>query len=248
MLAHDYLLRGLWHFHQFNADDAAIAIDYFSEAIKRDSAMAEAYAALARTLLSKEMYGLSAGAGADAADIAKKALSLDPASPTAYYVLALVSAHRQDSSTAATLARRAIELNDNYTPAYFALAVATTYLGRPADSLAAIERALRLSPADPQRFVWLAQQASALYLLKRYQEALDTGQQALRLRWYHTACRVVAASHAQLGQLELARSAMAELLKHEHADKTIREVIRPFTETSDRDHYTEGLRKAGMPE
>jgi adenylate cyclase len=116
------------------------------------------------------------------------------------------------------------------------------------ESAVICRRALRLSPADPQRFAWLAQRASALYLSQRYEEAVDTARQSLRLRWYHTGCRVLAASYAQLGMTELAKNAIGELMLKEHADKTIREVIRPFKRAIDREHYGKGLRRAGMPE
>ncbi len=250
MIAYDHLMRGVWHFHQLTADDARKAIACFKQAIAQDSTLADAYAHLARTLLSGVMYGFSLGprTNLEAAENAAKALALDPANPIACYVTALILAHRDDAETAVTFARRALELNDNFTPAYFALAVGSTFLGRLDDSLAAIDRATRLSPADPQRFVWLAQRASALYLSRRYDEAVDAARQSLRLRWYHTGCRVLAASLAQLGDIESAKSAARDLLDHPHADRTIDAVIRPFKRNVDREHYAEGLRKAGMPE
>jgi adenylate cyclase len=250
MVAYDHLLRGIWHFHKFNPGDAGQAVASFNKAIELDPTLADAYANLARTMLSTVMYGFSLGPGAslDPLESAKQALDLDPENPIACYVTALVLAHRDDADAAVTFAKRAIELNDSYTPAFFALAVINTFLGQTEEALAAIDRALRLSPADPQRFVWLAQRASALYLSKRYIEAADTARQSLRMRWYHTACRVLAASLAQLGEIEAAIAAASELVEHTHADKTIRDVIRPFKQRADRDHYAEGLRKACMPE
>jgi adenylate cyclase len=59
-------------------------------------------------------------------------------------------------------AQRATQLNENFAPGYSALAVECVYRGRPTDGLVAIDRALRLSPTDPQRFTWLANRASAL--------------------------------------------------------------------------------------
>jgi adenylate cyclase len=250
MVAYDHLMRGIWHFHRFNTEDARKAVVCFEQAIALDGTLADAYANLARTLLSGVMYGFSPapGSNSEAAEVAAKAIALDPANPIACYVTALVLAHRDDPETAAAFARRALELNDSYTPAYFALAVASTFLGHLDDALAAIDRAAKLSPADPQHFVWLAQRASALYLSKRYGEAVDAARQSLRLRWYHTGCRVLAASLAQIGDIEQAKSAMRELFEHPHGDRTIQAVIRPFARQIDRDQYAEGLRKAGMPE
>lgn len=250
MVAYDYLMRGIWHFHKFNPDDAKLATASFQKAIELDATLADAHANLARTLLSSVMYGFSPGASSNLESLASAtaALNIDPANPIACYVTALILSHRDDPETALAFAQRAIELNDSYTPAFFALAVASTFLGRKEEALAAIDRALGLSPADPQRFVWLAQRASALYLSKRYGEAVDTARQSLRLRWYHTGCRVLAASLAQLGDIGSGKAVARELVEHAHADRTIREVIRPFRRDDDRNHYSEGLRKAGLPE
>jgi adenylate cyclase len=250
MVAYDHLMRGIWHFHKFNSADAKEAIVSFKKAIELDATLADAHANLARTLLSSAMYGFSPGPGTnqESLESATAALNIDPANPIACYVTALILSHHDDAETAVTFAQRAIELNDSYTPAFFALAVANTFLGQTEQALGAIDRALRLSPADPQRFAWLAQRASALYLSKRYREAVDTARQSLRLRWYHTGCRVLAASLAQLGEIDAANSATRELVEHAHGDKAISEVIRPFRREVDRDLYAEGLRKAGMPE
>jgi adenylate cyclase len=251
MVAWDHYMRGLWHFHQFNEEEAVKSIACFNRALELDENFAEAYAGIARVLLSQMMYGFSPGHDANANMIfatARKALAHDPTNAIACYVLALASAHNDDSTTALKFARNAIELNENFAAGYFALAVTSSFLGRPADALAAIDQALRLSPHDPQTFVWHAQRASALYLLNQYTEALDAARQSLGLKWYHTACRVVAASCAKLEMIEPARAAMRELLASDHSDKSIAQVIRPFKRVADRENYTEGLRKAGMPE
>jgi adenylate cyclase len=251
MVARDHYMRGMWHFHQFSEEESDKAIGCFNRAIELDDTLAEAYVGTARTLLSKIMYHFSSESDANAENAfaaARRGLALDPNNPSACYALAMLSAHNDDTSTALEFARRAIELNDNFAPGYFALAVASSFLGRPEDALVAIDRALRLSPSDPQCFAWRAQRASALYLLKRYAEAVDTARLSLGQCWFHTACRVLAASYAQLGMIEPAKETIRELLASDRADKTIAEVIRPFKRAADRDNYSDGLRRARMPE
>ena len=206
---------------------------------------------MARVLLSQAIYGFRPDREAaieGSAEAARRALLLDPQNAYAYYMLALTSAHAGDPETAAMHGRQAVELNPNLSSAYFATAVASSFAGRPAEALVAVDTALRLSPHDPQRFAWLAQRASALYLSRRYEEAIETARESLAIRWFQTACRVLAASQAQLGREESARSAMAELLAAEGAERTIAEAVHRFLRKADRDLYTEGLRKAGMPE
>ncbi|MEH2541671.1 MULTISPECIES: adenylate/guanylate cyclase domain-containing protein [unclassified Bradyrhizobium] len=250
MAARDHYFRGMWHFHQFSREDSHKAIACFNRAIELDNTLADAYVGIARTLFSTHAYRLSSGCDVNAqiASAAKSALALDPSNASACYILALNLAHNDDCETAIKFARRAIELNDNFALGYFALAVASNFLGQPQEALAAIDRALRLSPNDPQIFAWRAQRASALYLLKRYVEAAETARQSLGQRWFHTACRVLAASYAQLDMIEPARTTMRELLASEHSEKSIAEVIRPFKRADDRNNYIEGLRKAGMPQ
>jgi adenylate cyclase len=250
MVARDHYFRGMWHFHQFTEEESHKAIGCFNRALELDNTLAEAYVGLARTLFSTGIYRIRLGcsAYAESASAAKSALALDPSSASARYILALNLAHNDDCETALKFARRAIELNENFALGYFALAVASTFLGLAEEALAAIDRALRLSPNDPQIFAWLAQRASALYLLKRYAEAAETARQSLGQRWFHTACRVLAASYAQLDMIEPAKAAMRELLASDHSEKTIAEAIRPFKRAVDRNNYSEGLHKAGMPQ
>ena len=251
MVARDHQMRGMWHFHQFSDEGSDKALACFNRAIELDDTLSEAYVGVARVMLSRSMYRFSTEPNLNfekILEIARKALALDPTNAPACYVLSIASAHKDDAETALEFARRAIALNSNFALGHFALAVASSFMGRPDQALVAIDLALRLSPTEPQRFVWLAQRASALYLLNRYAEASETARQSLSLRWYHTACRVLAASYAQLNMIEPARSAVRELMSSNQADKTIGDVIRPFKRLDDREHYAEGLRKAGMPD
>ena len=251
MAAWDYCLRGSWHFHQFGAVEAEKALICFRRAIELDGNLSDAHVGAARVLFSQAIYGFRSGREAimeESAQAARRALLLDPQNAYAYYVLALAAAHAGDPATAVVHGRQAVELNPNLSSAYFAIAVASSFAGRPADALVAVDTALRLSPTDPQRFAWLAQRASALYLCKRYDEAIETARQSLAIRWFQTACRVLAASHAQLGHEAPARAAIAELLAAEGAERTIAEAVHRFQRKADRDLYTAGLRKAGMPE
>ena len=145
-------------------------------------------------------------------------------------------------------ARRAIELNRNFALGYFALAVATLYRDGPDEALIAVDTALRLSPHDPQSFLWLTLRASALYLQGRYAEAIAAAEESRNLRWFYRAPRVLAASYAQLGMMPQALGAVAELRARHPAERTITDVVGRFARAVDRDHYAEGLRKAGLPQ
>jgi adenylate cyclase len=250
LAAYDHYLRGMWHLHQFTDEALGRALVSFRHAIELDQSLAHAHAGMARALLARTMYH-----GADrkksissALEAARRALALDSENVEAYYALAIASSHNDDPDVAFEFAQRATKLNDNFAPGLFALGIAELYLGLPNDALESIDRALRLNPTDPQRFTWLSLRASALYLLKRYPDAIICAKQSLGLKRYHTALRVLAAANAQLGMKKEAADAMDELMACEYGDRTIEAVIRPFRRATDRANYTEGLAKAGLPE
>jgi adenylate cyclase len=248
MAAWDLYLRGMWHFHQFSEEGSDEALVYFRRALELDPLLADAYVGIARTLFGKRVYRFSGHDYEGAVIAARKALALDPESAGACYILGLSLSHGDDGETALQFARRAVRLNSNFATGHFAVAVASLYMGLTQESLSSVDQAIRLSPSDPQMFSRHALRGSALYLLGRYDEAVQAARQSLGQRWFHTACRVLAASYAQLELMEPARAAMRDLLASDHAEKTIADVIGPFKRSADRDHYGEGLRKAGMPE
>jgi adenylate cyclase len=251
MTAWEHYLRGMWHFHRLNPSDSEQAIACFRRAMAGDSGLADGFAGLARALFSRIAYGFPGDRDAmmrEAAEAARAALALDSQMAQACYVLALVAAHTGDAEGGARHARRAVELNANFAGGHFALAVASSFSGRPREALAAIDMALRLNPHDPQRFAWLAQRASALYLDQRYAEAAETARQSLALRWYQTSSRVLAAALARLGETAAARGVAAELMASPIGEKSIAEAVRSFQREADRENYAIGLRQAGMPE
>jgi adenylate cyclase len=249
LVAWDHYLRGMWHLHQFTQTDLEKSLTSFERTLALDPSLAEAHAGIARALLAGTMYhgserkvSLSRVTAA-----AKKSLAIDDQNVEAYYALAIAASHSDELDAAFDFGQRATRLNENFAPGYFALAVASLYIGRPQESLEAIDQALRLNPTDPQRFTWLSLRASALYLLNRYEDAAVSAKQSLGLNRYHTALRVLAAANAQLGLMGEANSTMGELLAFNYGDKTISAVVGPFRRATDRASYAEGLSKAGMP-
>jgi TolB-like protein/Flp pilus assembly protein TadD len=256
MAAWDCYLRGLWYFNQLTEDSRRQALSCFERAVALDDALAEAHIGISRVLHGNAVYAFDQERERDLARAiaaARRALELDNDNAWSWFAVAITSATLGDTETAIEAGRKAVELNASLASGYFALAVASLYHGRTEDALSAADLALRLNPNDPQRFAWLAPRASALYLLGRYDAAIETAQRAMALRksrglrGFPTASRVMAASYGQLGRLEEARVAITDMLKANGTERTIADVIRPFRLPKDREHYTEGLRKAGLP-
>ena len=116
-----------------------------------------------------------------------------------------------DVGAAIAHASRAIELNANFALGHFYLGIGLSLDGRHEEALEAIETGWRLSPRDPRASTWLANKARALYHLGRYDEAIETALAARRIRPHAYGSLVLAASYAQLGRDEEARSALADI-------------------------------------
>jgi adenylate cyclase len=91
----------------------------------------------------------------------------------------------------------------------------------------------------------------AFYLLKRYREAKDWLREAVARSPNHMYGHAwLAATYAQLGQLENARAEAAEVLRINpkytiYATQTRTSV---FKRAEDTEHLVDGLRTAGLPE
>ena len=142
LAAWDDYLRGLWHYHQFRAEEIPSALASFERAIALDDALANAHAAIARTLMGRIMYYALDEREARIPDViqhARTALSLDSENFHAYCILSIAGSHSNDPEAGFQFAQRATQLNDNFAPAYVAMAIACLYLGQSDDGLQSIE-------------------------------------------------------------------------------------------------------------
>jgi adenylate cyclase len=144
--------------------------------------------------------------------------------------------------------RQAIELNPSFAAAQAILGHMLTYAGQPEETIALVEKAIRLSPNDPRLFIWLPALAAAHYQLRHYEQAVETGRRSWTLnRNWPVGLRYVVAGLAQLDRLGEARAALADLKKLD-ADLAAFERVarRVFQDEAPVDHILDGLRKAGF--
>jgi tetratricopeptide (TPR) repeat protein len=122
------------------------------------------------------------------------------------------------------------------------------YAGRRDEAIERAQEGIRLSPNDPRLFIWLVALAGAHYQMRRYPEAIEAGRRSwsLNRNWAH-GLRYVVAGLAQLGRIEEAQAALAQLklmdVKLEFSARTFR---RTWPDPADVDHLLDGLRKAGF--
>jgi adenylate cyclase len=182
---------------------------------------------------------------------AQKALQLDS---TDAFALA-VAAHAESflgkrPESATEMFERSLQLNKNSAFAWGLSAITCCYLGRPEEALDRLRNVWRLSPFDPLRFFFWGVAGFAEFIAGRYDEALAWLLKARRDHPGHLAVhRNLAACFAQLGRIDEAKAAAADLLAREPSFRiSVFESKYPLRRPGDRERLISGLRAAGLPE
>ena len=249
LAAYEYVLRGRDAFSHETRDSNDEASELFQRAIDLDPNYAAAYAALGCSHYEAVVSGWTEFRAEDlerAETLAQKALALDPATTSAYRLLAehqyvqetLRSRARADRPRARDQSERCGQLCDR--------GDILVWAGRAAEALPWLEGALRFDRANGFA---AARLCMAYYLLRRYTEAVDA--------WRPRPCPqpgrntqmithpMLAAAYAELGRQQDAegeRAIVARLWPLLDA----RTFAAQFGTQEARDHMLEGLKKAGF--
>jgi adenylate cyclase len=217
-----------------------------------DPNYARAYARLARThiaawLLSLDDDYLNPLALDRACHLARKAVQLDPNLPQAHAALGYALSRMREHETAVAEFERAMALNPNFTGSHGEVLL---FAGEdPVRAIEAFKRQMRLDPfylpAVPGNL------GLAHYMLRQYAHALPLSREwATRTPNFRAPHVFLAATHAQLGNIQQARAEAAEVLRIEpkYTIEGTQARLTPFKHPEDAEHLFDGLRKAGLPE
>jgi tetratricopeptide (TPR) repeat protein len=191
------------------------------------------------------------GMMAEAGRLAEQAIVLDPFDARALSIAGHVRAflHRR-LREAAALHERALSLNPNLAMAWALSAVTHAYAGDPDEAERRNNRYKKLSPMDPHAFFFDAFFV-LIYLMKRdYESAVEMGRTVSEINpSFSASYKPYLAALGHLRRDKEAAVVLRRLLTIE-PDFTIERFITttPLERESDRHHYTEGLRLAGVPE
>jgi adenylate cyclase len=246
--AYDCVLRGRQLWERFTPEDNREARRLYEKAIELDPDYARAYASLAWTYLTEHS---ERWAGAEdqplerALEYARQGVTVNRASHSNHLVLGQVCLSKGLHDEALEALETAIALNPNDADGYAFLARALAFAGRPDEAIELVERAQRLNPASPRWYAWHL--GMALYVARRYDDAVAAFRKTTPLG--DVAYRWLAAAYGQLGREQEAKAAAAEYLKLTPDFSIGRHLqILHFRRAEDREHYAEGLCKAGLPE
>jgi adenylate cyclase len=248
--AWDTIRQGIWHLHQVRRENAIRARELFRDAIKLDPKLPEAHLRLGRVSGSLLAFGWSSDRAADlreGTEAALKAVQLDERNPYAHYALVITSVFAGAVERATRAAETAIALSPSFALGHLALGFARFSAGKAVEAIGPYEHGLRLSPFDPQNFVWLGSLALAQYFAGSREVALQTAMRALNIRpgWVPTL-ETLAICCAALERLDEARAFVEQMRQLEKPPDVYAEAKarRPDWAAE----ITSMLRKAGLPE
>jgi len=248
--AWDLVMRALSHYWRMTREDQVAA----QALLEKATAIDQNYGQAPGLLATSHMFSVHMG-WADittAAPIAERAalaaIMADSEDPWAHNALGCVyfSTRRLDQSLAEF--ELALQLNPNFSLAQGHYGLALSYCGRWQEANRAAQRALRLSPRDPFSAIYYGVAAYAQFVGKNYHEAIDLSRDAIRLRGdFVGAYRVLTVAAGMAGQAEVASAALQEL-RRAQPNISLAWIANqlPWKLDSDREHYLEAFRRAGL--
>jgi len=184
----------------------------------------------------------------EAVRLSRLALSIDDSDPDTLAWASAISAFMVgDSESEIEMADRAVALNPNSYIAWNNRGWVYRNAGLPEEAVRSFERAIRLSPVDPQLHLAFLGMAAAYIELRRFDEAIVAAKRAQRQTPpYPLVYRCLASAFAHLGRDAEAREAAARVLETDPAFTISAWIARGGQSNSKL--LIEGLRKAGLPE
>lgn len=212
--AWDLVMQANSVFWRMTKADIDAAIDMLRKATELYPDYAPAQSMLAFALLFR---AIPAGAFRsqdvrDALPLASRAAELDDSDPWAHLALGWAALLMRRTEMAVEEYQRALNINPNFAAAHGHLGMAYGLDDQPDKAIVHLEQATRISPHDPQTFLFNTNLAIAHYVAGRYAEAVAFGRKAVQQRpGFTPGLRIYSASLAQTGQIEEARATLDQL-------------------------------------
>jgi TolB-like protein/Flp pilus assembly protein TadD len=241
---YEALMRGFGYHHRLSPVDHADARDVLERAVEQAPAHADCWAMLSWIYSHEVGHGFNPRPGAldRALAAAQRAVELAPSNHLAYQALAVARFFRKETSACLGAAERALALNplDASNEAMFLIA----FTGDWERGCRLIRTAMDLNPQHPGWYrVVLALNE---YRNGNYRDAVKetVAANAPGVFWTNV---MLAAAHAQLGELDAARSALQALLAQKpDLVASGRGMLETWYGADVATHVVDGLLKAGL--
>jgi adenylate cyclase len=251
LTAYDFFVRARQQYYLFTREGVAEGLRLAHRALELDPRFGLAAVLAGIRHMHNVVFGYAIDPQFDRSEavrLSRLALSIDDSDPDTLAMAAIISAFMVgDSESEIEMTDRAVALNPNSYIAWGSRGHVYRIAGVPEEAVRSFERAMRLSPVDPQLHTTLVGMGMAFIELSRFDEAIVAGKKAQRLNpAYQATCRCLASAFAHLGRDTEAREATARVLETDPAF-TISAWIARGGQSNAR-LLIEGLRKAGLPE
>jgi len=248
--AYEYFLQGLRYYGQRFQESNQLARENIEKAIALDPDFARAYAVLANTHRADFINHWTKNPD-DSIQLAEKfvhkSIKLDPDLAQAHFVKGLIHREKKQHNKAMASAANAIMLNPSYADAFILLASVMCYSDSATNSIALINKAVRLNPNYPTNYNFHLGQCQ--FVLGKYQDAIHTLEDTLaRNPTLQRTNLWLAASYAQVDRTEDAKWVVEQLLSW-NPELTVEHVksVTPFRKETEMKLLINGLIKAGLP-
>ncbi len=245
---------GIAHFYKFTGDDNLEARRLLKRSTELDADFGEAHAWWAYAVVLGMVYWDTEPEQAlldEALAATKRALEIDGQNAVFYSLKARIHLARCEYAAALSSNETAIRLNPTLATAYCMLGDSLAYEGHYDQAIGHFEKAIALSPNDPQRWAFLTYGALALIFKRDFETALEWTERASvvpNCQYWATAHMAVALAY--LDRHDEAGGAVAKLLteKPGFSCAFARQKLFYIKRSEQLALYLDGLRRAGLPE
>jgi len=254
LTAYDCYLRGLAHMHRGNQEAIGEAITLFKRTVEIDGESASAHAMAAWCYFWRKINGWTTDHDEEIAEglrLAQRAVELGRDDAVALTRGGHALAHfTGDLDSGIALLDRAVFLNPNLASAWFLGGFLRMWHGECESAIAHFERAMQLSPVDPELYRMQAGISMAHLFARRIETASAWAERSYgNLPSFLMVVALIAATRALSGREQDATRAIDELRKLDPALR-ISNIMQwlPISRPEHLSIFADGLRKAGLEE
>ncbi|SMG40950.1 tetratricopeptide repeat protein [Paracoccus sp. J56] len=245
LYAYGLVLRGQDMGFRFRPEANLHARRLFEQAQELDPQYGRSYAAMSRTFNVEWRYNWTNDPDAAlnrALDLAKRAVECDHLDARGFSEMGLAHLYKKQHDEAIAAYEHALALNPNDADLLAYMGDCLAYVRQGERAVQLIERAIRLNPYHPDAYLWFL--GDSYFHMGDYARAIEA---LYRMRDRSEAHRLLAASHALLGNMDEARHHAREVMRV-HPNFTIDhwKKVPPLRDPEDLDLYVDALRKAGL--
>jgi len=249
--AYEKFTLGLASYFKYTPEGTEQARKFFEEAATLEPDYSDAYRGLTWAYINCYRWGWIKSLDREqclqlAFENARKAVALGPYNHRAHQALAATLMHAGQLEEAIVVFDRALEMNPNDANMMASTSAPLIYTGRPDEAVLRLGQAIRMNPYHQDWYLWNL--GFALYFSGKYEESVAALKQMKKMP--NLVRRHLAAAYVRLGQIDQARTVIAEFLEND-PDYTIEKVRLnykgKFSNPDDLERFIEDLRIAGLP-